>query len=133
MKNPGFALLAACWAGATAAAEPVPCTALDLGFDNAAAGWKHVPLSKLKRDTVYKVTRDGGRSVLLAEADRSASMYAAAIEPPIRGAAVLSWEWATDAAVPGADNRQKSREDSPLRVIVSFDGDIKDLPEAEQK
>jgi hypothetical protein len=35
--------------------------------------------------------------------------------------------------VPGADNREKSKEDAPLRVLVAFDGDVKKLPEAEQK
>ena len=47
--------------------------------------------------------------------------------------AVLSWRWKTDALVPGADNRDKAREDAPVRVIVAFDGDHSTLPEAEQK
>jgi len=45
----------------------------------------------------------------------------------------LSWRWKTDALVPGADNRDRKREDAPLRVIVEFDGDVSTLPEAEQK
>ena len=47
--------------------------------------------------------------------------------------ATLSWDWKTDALVPGADNRDKAREDAPLRVLVAFDGDKATLPEAEQK
>ncbi len=35
--------------------------------------------------------------------------------------------------MPGADNRDRSREDAPLRVIVAFDGDPATLPEAERK
>jgi Protein of unknown function (DUF3047) len=37
------------------------------------------------------------------------------------------------ALVPGADNRDKAREDAPVRVIVAFDGDHSTLAEAEQK
>jgi hypothetical protein len=116
-----------------AAGEAVPCSARDLSFDSAAAGWKHVPMSKLKRDTVYTVSREDGRAVLTAVADRSASMYATPVVPPMRGPALLSWDWSTAAAVPGADNRDKSREDAPLRVFAAFDGDIGTLPDAERK
>jgi hypothetical protein len=44
----------------------------------------------------------------------------------------LSWSWKTDAAVPGADNRDKRLEDAPLRVIVAFDGDAGTLPAGER-
>jgi hypothetical protein len=118
---------------AAAPAAPVPCEARSLAFDRPDAGWKHVPLSKLKRDTVYKLVPDGGRpGVLRASADRSASMYAALLKAPVRTPITLSWDWKTDALVPGADNRDKSREDAPLRVMVAFDGDPTTLPEAEQ-
>jgi hypothetical protein len=120
-------------ASAVVAADAVPCSARDLSFDGAAAGWKHVPMSKLKRDTAYTVSREGDRAVLTAVADRSASMYVAPVVPPMRRPALLSWDWSTAAAVPGADNRDKSREDAPLRVFVAFDGDIATLPDAERK
>jgi hypothetical protein len=111
----------------------VPCTARSFDFDRKDSGWVHQPLSKLKRDTVYKVDRAEGRVVLRASADGAASLYVAPVKPAMRGAAALSWDWKTDALVPGADNRDKSREDAPLRVLVAFDGDVKTLPEAEQK
>jgi hypothetical protein len=114
--------------GATAACEP-----RDLGFGRTEAGWAHVPLSKLKRDTVYTVAQADGRSVLRAAADGSASAYAAYLKPHADASAVLSWRWKTDALVPGADNRDKSREDAPLRVMVAFDGDPKTLSDAEQR
>ncbi len=44
----------------------------------------------------------------------------------------LSWQWKTGALVAGADNRDKAREDAPLRVLVAFDGDHATLPEAER-
>jgi Protein of unknown function (DUF3047) len=74
-----------------------------------------------------------GRLVLRASADGSASLYVAPIKPAMAVPTTLSWDWKTDALVPGADNRDKAREDAPLRVLVAFDGDITTLPDVEQK
>ena len=122
--------------GASAAAPHAgePCAPRDLGFDQKSAGWAHLPMSKLKRDTVYGVVKAGDRpAVLRASADRSASLYVAPLKPSVRAPMTLSWEWKTDALVAGADNRDKDREDAPLRVLVAFDGDTATLPDAEQK
>jgi hypothetical protein len=128
------AVLGSATTGAAAAADALlPCESRSLGFELAEVGWKHVPLSKLKRDTAYAVVQDGDRrGVLRASADRSASLYVAALKAPTRTPASLSWDWKADALVPGADNRDKGREDAPLRVLVAFDGDHAKLPQAEQ-
>ena len=122
---------------AAIAAPPAPgvdCRARSLSFDDKAAAWSHVPLSKFKRDTVYTVGKDGERAaVLLADASRSASLYVAPLKPALRLPATLAWEWKTDALVAGADNRDSKREDAPLRVLVAFDGDVETLPEEEKK
>ncbi|WP_298923802.1 DUF3047 domain-containing protein [uncultured Ramlibacter sp.] len=129
-----FSLSLGCVGAAIAAPNTgVPCEAKNLGFERKEAGWAHVPMSKLKRDTVYTQVTEGKRSVLRASADRSASLYAAVIEPALRTPMSLSWEWKTDALVAGADNRDRSREDAPLRVMVFFDGDFSKLAPAERK
>jgi Protein of unknown function (DUF3047) len=130
----GICLLAGCSSSAVLAGAPsAPCAARSLGFDQKDAGWKHQPMSRLKRDTRYSVVQDGDRrAVLRAAADGSASLYVAALKPALGTPMSLSWEWKTDSLVPGADNRDKSREDAPLRVLVAFDGDLSTLPEAEQ-
>ena len=120
-------------AGAAVQHPGTACRSRSLAFDDKAAGWTHVPLSKLKRDTVYGVAREEGRSVLRATADRSASFYAARVQPALQTPMTLQWEWMTEALVPGADNRDKSAEDAPLRVLVAFDGDVAGLPEVERK
>ena len=111
-----------------------PAEPRSLGFDLKKVGWQHVPLSKLKRDTVYTVAQDGDRgAVLRASAEQSASLYVAMLKPAIaHRPTTLSWEWKTDALVAGADNRDKAREDAPLRVLVAFDGDQASLPKEEQ-
>lgn len=126
-----LAMLVMC--GGALAAPAGPCQPRDLGFDVQEAGWRHKPLSSLKRDTVYQVAQDGGRTVLKAAADRSASLYVAVLSAPMALPVSLGWSWKTDALVPGADNRDKQREDAPLRVIVALDGDAATLPEAERK
>jgi len=110
------------------------CQPRNLGFDQKEAGWIHQPLSKLKRDTAYTLVQDGSRAgVLRASADRSASLFVAPVKPALSTPMTLSWDWKTDALVTGADNRQKDREDAPLRVLVAFDGDVATLPDAELK
>lgn len=120
-------------AGAAAQDAMPPCEARSLGFGQKEVGWAHLPLSKLKRDTVYTLAQEDGSTVLRGSADQSASLYAAWFKPAAGVPAILSWRWKTDALVPGADNRDKAREDAPVRVIVAFDGDRSTLPEAEQK
>ena len=116
---------------AAGAAEPCTPRALDVGA--ADAGWRHKPLSKLKNDTVYTVVQENGHAVLQARADASASAYVAIFNAPMDGHARLAWRWKTDALVEGADNRDKRREDAPLRVMLAFDGDRGTLPDAERK
>jgi hypothetical protein len=109
------------------------CEPRNLDFGQKSVGWAHQPLSKLKRDTVYTLNQEDGRTVLRGAADRAASLYVAGFKPPLASSANLSWRWKTDALVPGADNRKKELEDAPLRVLVAFDGDQSTLPEAEQQ
>jgi hypothetical protein len=134
-REAGVCCLAlACAAAGAAAPDPgLACEARNLAFDDKAAAWSHVPLSRFKRDTVYSVAREGERAVLRADATRSASLYVAPLKPALRTPATLAWEWKTDALVPNADSRDRKREDAPLRVLVAFDGDLETLPAEEKK
>jgi hypothetical protein len=137
MKNlPGITLsfLLACSTSVCAAKTDgsSPCEARSLDFSQPAVGWAHQPLSKLKRDTVYTLIQEDGHTVLRGVSDRSASLYAALVKPAISVPASMGWRWKTDALVPDADNRDKDREDAPLRVLVAFDGDKTTLSKEEQ-
>jgi hypothetical protein len=136
-KKAGIALacmmLCSSVAAAATGSAAVKCKPRNFGFDQSKAGWAHQPLSKLKRDTVYTLVQEDGRAVLRGAADGSASAYVARLKPAAAVPAILSWRWKTDALVPGADNRDKNREDAPLRVMIAFDGDRSALPQAEQK
>ena len=117
---------------APAWAQHKGCIARSLPFDGAAPKWGHAPLSKLKRDTQYKLIEDEGGKALHATAEGSASLYGAAFQPARPASAWLRWSWKTDALVPRADNADRYREDAPLRVVVAFDGDASKLPFGER-
>jgi hypothetical protein len=127
-----FLMLCSALVDAASGSGVTSCEARSIDFGQKAAGWTHQPLSKMKRDTVYTLEQEDGRTVLRAASDRSASLYVAPLKQAAGLPPILSWRWKTDALVPGADNRDKKREDAPLRVIVAFDGDQSTLPEAEQ-
>lgn len=113
------------------------CTPLALPpYDVEAAsngGWAHVPLSKLKRDTTYRVKETDGRKVLEAVAEGAASAYVHLASIDISRRPFLEWQWRTDALIDEADNTDAKREDAPLRVMVGFDGDVSTLPDKEQR
>ncbi len=130
-----LSFLLACSASISAARTDAaaPCVARNLDFGQKAVGWAHLPLSRMKRDTVYSMVQADGHTVLRGVADRSASLYVALFKPAISVPTGIDWRWKTDALVPDADNRDKDREDAPLRVLVGFDGDKSTLPKDEQK
>ncbi|MCX7218070.1 MAG: DUF3047 domain-containing protein [Burkholderiales bacterium] len=126
------ALLSTIGSCASAAETRPACQTLQLAFAQHPDEWAHLPLSKFKNDTQYKIVREAGQQVLRAEADDSASLYALKLKTPSAAFNTLQWRWKTDVLIPGADNRDQKREDSPLRVMLSFDGDLASLPESEQ-
>ena len=118
------------WSAAMPAAA-APCKPHALAFDDGE--WKHLPLSALKKDTRYAVTRVDGKTALLAEADSSASLYGRPLSPVPSTYKVLSWQWQTDALVQNADNRDKQREDAPVRMVAAFGGDQARLSDTEKR
>ena len=125
-----FVVLLLC-SSVAALAGTEACKPRTLSF--SADAWAHLPLSSLKKDTRYSVVLKDGKSILQAEADASASLYGARLKPTLASYGALSWQWQTDALVPGADNREKSKEDAPVRVIAAFDGDKAVLSDAEKR
>src|SRR5262252_5535617 len=98
-----LATVAVAMALAGAAAQAADCQPRDLPpFGDAA--WKHGPLSKLKRDTQYKVESDDGQSVLHATADGSASAWAYLQRTDINATPTLEWRWRVPKLIAGAAN-----------------------------
>lgn len=91
-------------------------------------GWRPWTLSKFKKPTQYKLVDDAGRTVVKAHAQASASGLVHALQLDPRQYPLLQWQWKTTELISSADNTRKHSEDSPVRIVVSFDGDLDTLP-----
>ncbi len=91
-------------------------------------GWRLWNLSRLKKPTHYKLIEQNGRNVVKASADGSASGLVHPLRLDPRTYRLLSWKWKVGALITGADNTRKASEDSPARIVVTFDGDTGSLP-----
>ena len=76
-----------------------------------------------KRSTVYETRSDGGRVVMHAQADASASMLRRKlrIDPAQIGRVQFSWRVAS--LIEQADLSDADVSDSPVRLVFAFDGD----------
>jgi hypothetical protein len=90
-------------------------------------GWQNWTLSRFKKPTQYKLVNESGRTVVKASADASASGLVHYVKIDPRTYPLLSWRWKVDALIATADNTRKNTEDSPVRVVVSFEGDLDQL------
>jgi hypothetical protein len=91
-------------------------------------GWEVWTLSRFKKPTQYQLVMQDGRTVVKASAHASASglLHRLSVDP--RKYPLLHWRWKVTELIATADNSKKNSEDSPVRVAVSFDGDIEKLP-----
>lgn len=96
------------------------------------AGWEAWSLSQFKKPTQYRLVAQDGRTVIKASAQASASglLHRLALDP--RNYPLLEWRWKVTELIARADNTKKHAEDSPVRVVVSFDGNIEKLPLGDQ-
>lgn len=104
--------------------------------DNPAGGMPHgwVPLIILhtKKQTQYQLVTDDGKTVLHAHATASSSamMHEVNLDPTKRP--WITWQWKIAELLKSADNTQRATEDSPVRIILGFDGDKETLPFTDQ-
>jgi hypothetical protein len=76
-----------------------------------------------KSATSYKIVQRAGRKAILAQSDRSASMYRYFLESEQREAGKLRFSWKSDHLIDQADMAERDSEDAVVRVILSFEGD----------
>ena len=90
-------------------------------------GWRLWTLSRFKKSTEYKLVDTDGRTAVSAKADASASGLVHALNLDPQQYPLLNWQWKIDDLIKTADNTTKQFEDSPVRVVVSFAGDLESL------
>src|SRR5262249_46071576 len=66
---------------------------------------------------------DQGTIVLHAAADGAASLLGYKMSFDLAAAPIISWRWKINRLIASADNAVASKEDSPVRVVLEFDGD----------
>ena len=81
-----------------------------------------------KQPTTYRSGVEGGRRIVVAEASASASMLRRKLRVDAGALQRLRFAWRVDELVAGADLRDQDLEDSPVRVVLAFDGDFQRLP-----
>jgi hypothetical protein len=96
--------------------------------DKLPTGWRPWTLSRFKKSTEYKLVDTDGRTTVQANAASSASGLVHALDLDPQQYPLLSWQWKVENLIKSADNTTKQYEDSPVRVVVSFTGDVDKLP-----
>jgi hypothetical protein len=88
----------------------------------ASSPWMHQTFPG-KRATQYRYERKNGRDAVLVRAVSSASMLrqTVRIEPERLGQ--LRFSWMVPALISAADLAQRDTDDSPVRVVLAFEGD----------
>lgn len=90
--------------------------------------WRPWRLSRLKELTSYQLVDDNGSVVVKAMSAASASGLVHPLDIDARELPVLQWRWKVPRLIEGANNARRNAEDAPVRVLLSFDGDIASLP-----
>jgi hypothetical protein len=87
------------------------------------APWVPFIIGAQKTPTDYDIVEDDGKRVLHAKAVAAASAITAPVKFDITAAPIMEWRWKVSGLIIDADNAVASKEDSPARVILAFDGD----------
>jgi hypothetical protein len=89
--------------------------------------WQPWIISRFNQRTQYQLVDDEGKRVLRAYSDKAASglLQEVTIDPQLTPH--LRWTWKVPKLLLGADLSLRGMDDSPVRVIVSFDGDHEKL------
>jgi hypothetical protein len=90
--------------------------------------WRPWRLSPRKKFTSYQLVDDNGSVVVKALSAASASGLAHPLDIDVRELPVLQWRWKVPHLIEGANNARRNAEDAPVRVVLSFDGDVDSLP-----
>ena len=100
-------------------------TPLQPGVAPASASahlWQHYQLPG-KQASEFAYTRLDGRHTMAAQANASASMLRQAVHIPSPDLGSVKFSWKVPALIAQADMALRETEDSPVRIVLAFDGD----------
>jgi hypothetical protein len=111
-----------------ACTAPVPAPGVRQQAESAAdagtgfEGWSHRTLPG-KRPTRYQVTQLEGRWVVKADADASVSLFRRNLRVETVDLGSIEFAWRVPELMAKADLTKRATADSPVRVVLAFDGD----------
>lgn len=106
--------------GPLSAVQPFSLTSVG---ETAPTCWQPWILSRFLARTQYGIVEHDGERVLLAKANVSASGLLQPLAFAATDYPIINWRWKVPQLILGADNASRVGDDSPVRVIVAFDGD----------
>jgi hypothetical protein len=89
--------------------------------------WKPMTFKDIEKHTRYSLVNDGGTTVVMAEAASSASGLIREIEVDPREYPVIQWHWKVTNVLEKGNVHQKTGDDYPARLYVTFKLDIDGL------
>lgn len=87
------------------------------------APWEPFRIAPGKKPTQYDLVADPGTIVLHARADAAASALRHDTRFDLRAAPIIEFRWKISRLIDDQDNAIATKEDSPVRVILEFQGD----------
>lgn len=94
----------------------------------SSAKWEHRSFPG-KKSTLYQSTRAYGRLAIQSESSSAASMLRQHVRLEQAELGKLRFSWKVPELIAGADLRQRDNDDSPVRVVLAFEGDRARLSE----
>ena len=88
----------------------------------AAPVWQHYPLPG-KQATMFSYARLDGRDTMTAQAQASASMLRQSVHVPPADLGQVRFSWKVSELLAQADMALRDADDSPVRVVLAFEGD----------
>ena len=121
-------LLSACSGSSPRTSVPIEGSQADLVWASAAPGsgasatWKHRAFPG-KKQTSYQLSLHEGRNCVRSESSAAASMLRQTIRAEPGELGKVSFSWKVPALIAGADMMQADTDDSPVRIVLAFEGD----------
>jgi hypothetical protein len=86
------------------------------------AKWQHLQFPG-KPPTIFSYAREGGRDAVVATASSSASMLRRPVRIESQELGGIHFSWKVPQLITGADMALRDSDDSPVRVVLVFEGD----------
>lgn len=126
-------------AQAPAPAAQEPAAAIEIGRFSAEregagspAGWKPLTFRNIERHTRYSLVRDGGTTVLRADAEASASGLVREQTIDLKAFPIIEWRWRAGNVLSKADVKTRTGDDYPVRLYITFAHDANSISIADR-